>query len=345
MIGDYQMTLTWHVDDLKISHRDSKAVDDMVDWLRHEYEEILEDGSGEMKVTRGKVHNYLGMTLDYSVAGEVKIGMISYVKEMITEFQQHDPTDTVSATPAGEHLFKVRDDVPKLPEDAAKVFHNFTAKALFLTKRARPDIHTAVAFLTTRVKEPDEDDWKKLRRMMRYLRGTPEIVLTLAADRTNLVKTMEWWVDGSHAEHENMRGQTGAAGSLGRGSIMSTSVKQKLNTRSSTETEIVAVDDMMPKILWTNYFLGAQGYGASDTVVYQDNKSAILLESNGKASSSKRTRHIDIKFFFVKDRINSGEIRVEHCPTESMIADFFTKPLQGSLFLKFRNAIMNIKEE
>ena len=125
---------------------------------------------------------------------------------------------------------------------------------------------------------------------------------------------------------------------------MSTSTKQKLNTCSSTETEIVAVDDTMPQVLWTNYFLDAQGYGPKKTIIYQDNKSAILLETNGRASSSKHTKHVNVRFYFVKDRIESGEVCVEHCPATEMIGDFFTKPLQGSLFIKFRNIIMNIKE-
>ena len=70
------------------------------------------------------------------------------------------------------------------------------------------------------------------------------------------------------------------------------STKQKLNTRSSTETEIVGADDFMPAICWTRYFMEAQGYQVQDNVLFQDNKSAILLEKNGKASSSKRTRRV-----------------------------------------------------
>ena len=97
----------------------------------------------------------------------------------------------------------------------------------------------------------------------------------------------------------------------------------------------------MPQIIWTRYFLEAQGYGVNDNIVYQDNKSAILLEKHGRVSSSKRTRHINIRYFFVKDRIESGEVSVEYCPTEHMLADYFTKPLQGSQFKIFRNRIMN----
>ncbi len=73
----------------------------------------------------------------------------------------------------------------------------------------------------------------------------------------------------------------------------------------------------------------------------QDNQSAILLEKNGCASSGKRTCHINICYFFVADRVASNEVSIQYCPTGEMIADFFTKPLQGALFQKFRDFIMN----
>lgn len=154
---------------MKISHREPAAVDDMVDWLKFKYEKILTDGSGAMTVRRGKIHEYLGMTLDFSVPGEVKIDMVNYVKQIVSAYEVHDPSGKINITPAAEQLFQVRNDAQKIPEAKAKVFHNFTARALFVTKRSRPDIHTAASFLTTRVREPDEDDWKKLQRLIRYL--------------------------------------------------------------------------------------------------------------------------------------------------------------------------------
>jgi hypothetical protein len=84
-----------------------------------------------------------------------------------------------------------------------------------------------------------------------------------------------------------MRGHTSGGLSMGRGFPIVTSTKQKLNTRSSTESELVSVDDMMPAICWTRYFLLEQIYEVRENIVYQDNESAILLERNGKASSSK----------------------------------------------------------
>ena len=91
------------------------------------------------------------MQLDFSLAGQVKITMFDYIQEMLEDFHKFDPNKTIPRTPAADHLFKVRDDKPKLDEQKAQVFHTFTAKALFATKRERPDIHTSVAFLTKRV--------------------------------------------------------------------------------------------------------------------------------------------------------------------------------------------------
>jgi hypothetical protein len=101
-----------------------------------------------------------------------------------------------------------------------------------------------------------------------------------------------------------MRGHFGGSLSFGRGFPIVSSTKQKLNTRSSTETEIVGADDFMSEICWTRYFMKAQGYGVKDNVLFQDNKSSILLENNGKASSSKRTKHINIGYLFITDRVS-----------------------------------------
>jgi hypothetical protein len=342
MVQGRQLTVVWHVDDLKISHRLPSVVTKMIAWLKSTYERLFSDGSGVMTVKRGKVHEYLGMTLDFSVEGEVKVTMIPYIKEIIEQFAPHDSNSTRTAlTPAAQHLFKVNPEADLLSSELAPVFHHFVAKCLFSTKRARPDISTAVAFLTTRVRSPDVDDWKKLVRLIRYLRGSPEMPLILRADSTPVMK---WWVDGSHTAHLNMRGHSGGCLSLGSGMPVTGSKKQKINTRSSTETELVAADDFMPTILWTNHFLRAQGYDSVDTLLYQDNQSAILLEKNGRKSSGGRTKHLNVRYFFITDRINNRDLSVEYCPTEEMVADFFTKPLQGKLFVKFRNLIMNLKE-
>ena len=129
---------------------------------------------------------------------------------------------------------------------------------------------------------------------------------------------------------------------MGAGSIYSTSTKKKLNTKSSTEAEIIGVSNILTQVLWTRYFLKAQGYGVQDLTVYHDNLSTMTLATNGRALSSKRTQHINIRFFFVADRIWSKEINTQHEPTETILADFFTKSLHGAAFRDFRDRIIGI---
>jgi hypothetical protein len=236
-------------------------------------------------------------------------------------------------------LFDVNEQQDKLDKESAEKFHTTTAKLLFLCKRAQLDIQTAVAFLTTRVKNPDKDDQSKLYRVIRYLRDTVFMPLVLEADGT---KILQWWADAAFAVHPDMRSHTGGVGSMGKGAAVSVSAKQRLNSTSSTEGELIGAADIMPKLLWARYFLGAQDYGVKDNILNQDNQSAIKLERNGRASSGKRMRHINIRYFFIKDRIGSGELKVQYCPTDEMLADFFTKPLQGAIFRRLRAKIMNI---
>ena len=145
------------------------------------------------------------------------------------------------------------------------------------------------------IKASNVSNWKKLTRMIRYLHESIDMLLILQDDSVPIPK---WRVDGSHVTHPNMCGHTGGCMLLGKGMLISTSTKQKLNTCRSTETECVAADDFMPIILWTNYFLEAQGYGYQYTILYQDNQSAILQEKNSRKSSSKRTKHLTIDFIY-----------------------------------------------
>ena len=87
----------------------------------------------------------------------------------------------------------------------------------------------------------------------------------------------------------------------------------------------------------------AQGYFFQKNVIYQDNQSAIRIEKNGRNSCTGNSRHIHIRYMFTKDRVDKGEFEIEYCPTESMLADYFTKPLQGSLFNRFREIIVGWK--
>jgi hypothetical protein len=329
-----QQTVLFHVDDLKSSHVDPKVNDDFLAWLNSKYGHY-----GEVKATRGKIHDYLGMTLDYSEPGKVKIGMIDYITKMVEEFPIKFEPDETAPSPHTDDLF-AEGTSSHLDKKRAEEFHTAVAKGIFACKRARPDIQQVIAYLCTRVRHSNHDDWRKLLRLIQFLNGTKDDVLTLSAENLNVIK---WYVDASFAVHPDFKSHTGAVMTYGQGAIQSISRKQKLNTRSSTESELVGVDDASTAILWTKLFMEAQGYKIDQNIIYQDNKSAILLEKNGKKSSSKRTRALNIRYFFITDQVEKGNVEIQYCPTDEMMADYMTKPLQGKKFIKFRNEIMGFR--
>ena len=333
MINGKQMTVSWHVDDLKAGHVEEKPVKDLLQWVKDKYGAI-----GEVKHTIGKEHKYLGMKLKYNDDGSVTIDMVDYVAGMVEDFPE--PLTGKPKTPASDHLFEIRKDSKPLSPEFKEVFVAMVAKALFVAKRARPDIQPAVSFLCTRTRNPTEDDWAKLKRMMCWLKITKDDSLTLKWDGTGII---EWYIDAAFGVHPDMKGHTGATMFMGEGAGISLCSKQKTNSRSSTEAEILAVDDAVSSIMWTKHFIEAQGYEVKENIVYQDNQSAILLAKNGRQSAGKRTKHMNVKYFYIHDLQNQGYVKVKYCSTDDMTADYFTKPLQGDKFTTHRQRIMNTK--
>jgi Reverse transcriptase (RNA-dependent DNA polymerase) len=215
-INGQQCTIAWYVDDMKISHVDTAVVTDII--------QKIESKFGKMTVVRGKQHNFLGMDIMFRADKTVTISMRQYIKDTIDESGIIFNADGV-ATPAKHDLFVIDETSEKLSPVRSELFHRLVAKLLYLSKRSRPDIQLAVAFLTTRVSCSTEEDWLKLHRVLLYLKGTLDLTLILGAD--SLTK-MESWVDAAYAVHPDMRSHTGGVISFGRGSVISKSIKQKL---------------------------------------------------------------------------------------------------------------------
>jgi hypothetical protein len=323
-----QCTITTHVDDLKISCLDPRGVKDTLADLTKAYRNL--------NVHDEKTLDYLGMIFDYSVVGEVRISMDNMIREAVNEYN----IQSKAATPAALHLYQINNSSPLLRAKTKEKFHSVVQKLLYISKRTRPDILTAVSFLTTRVREPTEEDEKKLIKVLQYLHGTLDLTLTLTGSEDMIVTA---YIDASYAVHNDCKGQTGVAISVGKGTVYAKSSKQKLVAKSSTEAELIGVSDGLSQALWTRNFLQAQGIKVKPVILKQDNKSTICMVEKGK-STSPRTRHVAIRYFFVKDRMEKGEVEIAYLPTELMVADFFTKPLQGELFRRLRAEVLNLSD-
>jgi hypothetical protein len=319
--GD-QLTVVIYVDDLFISCKNETAVDALIQFLVDRFVTITQHDC--------PVLSYLGMAFDFSADGKVKITMPGYVNDVLDKLGVRD---TVT-TPATNKLFDIEQDetlAPLLSAKDAKEFHTVVAKLLYLAKRARPDILTAVVFLTSRVLRPTVEDQGKLARILKYLNGTRAKGIVLEQKHKFPVA----YCDASFGVHYDKKSHTGLFITLGEGPIHVGSSKQKIVVKSSTESELVALSDSASYILWTREFLCAQYGRVSETfhpaIIMEDNMSTISLMKSAK-SQSQRTKHINIRYFFLKDRQDQGEVIIRYMPTEYMIADILTKPLQGSQF-------------
>ena len=328
--GEGQCTILLHVDDLMVSCRDQGPIDALWKALEERYE-------SKLVIRKGPVLSYLGMSLDFSVAGEVAVTQRGFTDEMLGECGI-DLTKS-AATPASDNLFVTREDADKITEAEEVWFHRLTAQMLYLAKRTRPEALTAVAFLVTRVTKCDRDDVNKLKRLLVYVNGTKERGIVLRPGSLGL--QIRIFVDAAYGVHSDGRSATGSVISLGdAGPIHVKSCKQKIVTKSSTEAELVATSDSCNTPFQVRRFMIAQGHDCGPVVLYQDNLSCMHLLAKGKASSEK-SRHIAIRYFWIKERVDEKEIRIEHLPTELMPANILTKPLQGEQFRKERFMLTN----
>ena len=177
------------------------------------------------------------MDLDYSSEGSVKAPITNYTGKILIAFPEHIVGS--AASPSAEDLFKVRyeKEAKYLPEEHARSFHHTTAHMLFMCSQERRDTKTEVALPSTIIKQPDDYEWGKLNRLLKYLNGTRNMRLNLTVGNMSLIK---WWVDASYNVHWDSRGHNGSMVSLGRWAIISNSNKKKLNINISTEGELGA---------------------------------------------------------------------------------------------------------
>jgi hypothetical protein len=183
MINGSICTILWHVDDLKISHIEADVITDIIQQLSDEFGHVA-----PLSTHHGKKHDYLGMQIDFSTPSKVQISMYDYISKILDDAPAN--MNSTAPTPAAKYLFEVNSTNPTFLNAAdAELFHHMVAQLLFLCKQARPDIQTAVSFLCTQVQKPDTDDYKKLTRVIKYLRGSMSLPLTLEASDT---KMMQW---------------------------------------------------------------------------------------------------------------------------------------------------------
>jgi hypothetical protein len=325
-----QCTVALHVDDLLITSASADLIDELCEGLGRKY--------GEVSRSNGPVVNYLGMTFDLSVRGEAKVTMKGYIQDAL----DGSGTTGLAASPAIDQLFDVR-DIARVTEEERARFHSIVAKLLYLAKRTKPECLTAVSFLATRVTRCTADDIGKLTRLLRYIRRTKDRGVVLRPGHLGI--SVRVFVDAAFGVHADLRSHTGSCIVIGdTGAVHCRSTKQTSVTKSSTEAELMAVSDSANQGLYLRHFLIDQGHDTGPVTIYQDNTSTMALLARGRPGA-ERSRHIDIRHFWLHDKVKDKEAVIVHLGTKDMYANVLTKPLQGKQFVYERDCLTGWKDD
>ena len=285
----------------------------------------------------GKI-DFLGMSIDCSTLGEFHLHMTGFVDKLVKTMG----VTTTAPTPATAQLFEIDETSPRLSAADAKLFYTGVYSAMWTVLRIHVLACLPVMFLTGRVQHSTEEDMHKLRHVVKYLNGVRNVGLTIRAAQNEYRLTC--YADASYGVHADGKSHGGIIVCYGAQSgspIYWKSYKQRIVARSSTEAEFITLSDATSVVVWLQQFLDHlyPERPLSPAIIYEDNTSAIRMALNGK-SMSERTRHINIRYFFVKDYLAQGIIVLQHLRTELMLADALTKPLAHAKFMAFFYELM-----
>jgi len=327
-VNGERITVAIYVDDMKIFSVNIRLIDELIENLSKVYGQIT-----PLTVKDGNSQSYIGMLIDSSVPGQFMVTMPKYIADVLAA----SDTKGTKPTPASDDLLSVDENSPALDTKELARFRSIVMTLFYLAKRTRPDTLTAVAFLSRRTTVATQQDRGKLEHLLMYINGSRDRGILIKPGNSLQIYA---YVDAAYGTHFDMKSHTGCLIKVGEeGSpVFCKSAKQHIVSRSSTEAELIALSDSASQVIWVREFMIQQGFDLAPATIFQDNMSTISLITNGRAKA-EQSRHINIRYFWLKDRIVAKDVQIKHMPTDLMIADMLTKPLTGELFRKFRDLV------
>lgn len=317
--GDQWSYLCTHVDDILQASNSQMLIDELRDELKKEFEDIT---------YHPKADAYVGLSIEHIQRMEAfHLTQKGLVQKTIDEYLANDNKPN-PADPASDELLKAESG-DQTPADR-KIFLSLVMTLMYVARLTRPDILLAVTVLSTRCTKPTAQDMKHALRVLRYLRGTIGHGILIQCTSLNVHGSS----DSSHNIHGDGKGHTGFVISMGpTNSIVHVrSVKQKLTAQSSTDAELIALNECSKMVVHIRQLLQEMGIVPSgESVIEQDNRSAILLSE--EKGSSKRSKYLLPKIGYIRDLIKLGKIRVDYAPTDMIRSDSLTKPLHGHSYM------------
>ena len=321
VINGYLCIIGIYVDDLILMCEDMQVVDQLKNALNSRFR--MRD--------LGKLNNFLGVKITESEEG-ILISQETFVNSLLHKFRLNDANSV--STPAEPGLILEKSNEQDEPFDKT-LYQSAVGSLLFLSTRSRPDISYAVGRVAQFCSNPNTQHWNAVKRIMRYLKGTVSLGLMykrVSNDNNNCVGYSDADWAGDRSDRKSTSGYCFAL----NGSVISwRSRKQSCVALSTSEAEYVALASAGQEAIWLKRLLNdLNAFNDTCLTIFEDNQAALCLAKN--STDHKRSKHIDLKYHFIRDQVASGKIAVQYCPTNKMIADIFTKPLSRDRFVKLR---------
>ena len=277
----------------------------------------------------GKVKQFLGVSFE-NRENDILIHQNDFTLALLKKFNFEnckavltpiDVSNKLSSTSSNDKLV----DINK--------YQSAVGGLLYLATRTRPDISFAVGLVSKYCSKPSENHWIAVKRIFRYLKGT--MSLGLSYEKTSNVKCLGYSDADWAGDVSDRKSTSGYCFSLGNCLVSWRSNKQTCVALSTAEAEYVALSAAAQEAVWLGKLLSELKVNNDDPIlIYEDNQSAICLSKSNRTHS--KSKHIDIKYNFIRDVLNEGKILIEYCPSADMLADIFTKGLSSERFCRLR---------
>jgi hypothetical protein len=303
----------------------------------------------------GPIAHYLGIRVRRDRQNRaIELSMEAYIEKLVTDYHRDNAATRYTPTDVSVLLLKQRSD--KALPDEVKRYQTIIGKLLYPASQLRLDVAFHVSFLARAMSNPTPRHYDYAIQVIDYLQSYKDLVMTYKAPEGAIELTFDMYATTSTAPHSNLglhgysdasfadsddrKSTSGYLFKLAGGTVCHKSVKQKLVTTSTTEAEYVAMTFAAKEATWLHRLLHQLGYAADDThpiLLYGDNEPSIkLLHADGH---HERTKHVDIYYHYVKERVRDGHLKVQHVRTSAMAADGLTKPLDRVAHERFLTQI------
>ncbi|KMQ89570.1 retrovirus-related gag-pol polyprotein [Lasius niger] len=313
-----------YVDDIIVAAKSNQTVVEIKNQIAEKFD--IQD--------LGNIKYYLGIEVIKDDNGTYYLCQSNYIKRIINEFDMIDAK--ISNVPMETGYIRTRRDTDELLLTNNR-YRKLIGCLLYISISTRPDIATSVSILSQRVSNPSQADWNESKRVLRYLKGT--MMKKLALSKTNNEEFLHGYADADYAECRiDRKSNSGYVFFVNGGLVSWSCKKQPVVAQSSTEAELIALNEACNEALWLRKILADMHQSVEEaTIIQEDNTSCIRLIERG--CSSNRTKHVDTKYFAVSNHIKEKLIQCKQCTTEDMLADLLTKPLGTTRFQKLRDAL------